>query len=63
MDINLTGAKFTVICKRCGKKFEVVRNWGGGIRREFQGRIDYFNRERGSNPAKCDCGSRKLELF
>ncbi len=57
MNINLTGAKFTVICKRCGKKFEVVRNWGGGIRREYQGRTPE------SNPAKCDCGSRKLELF
>ncbi len=58
MDINLTGAKFTVICKRCGKKFEVVRNWGGGIRRD-----DVSNNDDRHNPAKCDCGSRKLELY
>lgn len=57
-DINREGARFTVICKRCDKKFEVVRNWGGGIRREYQG-----GWQTGSNPAKCDCGSRQLELY
>ena len=40
------------------KKIEVVRNWGGGIRREYQG-----GWQRGSNPAICDCGSRQLELY
>ena len=57
-DINREGAQFTVICKRCEKKFEVRRNWGGGIRREYQG-----GWQRGSNPAICDCGSRQLELY
>lgn len=56
-DINLEGATFTVICKRCKKTFDVIRNWGGGIRREFTGV------HQGSNPAVCDCGSRQLELF
>ena len=56
-DIHSEGARFIVICKRCNKKFEVVRNWGGGIRREFTGV------HQGSNPAICDCGSRQLELF
>ena len=54
-DINREGARFDVICKRCGKRFEVIRNWGGGIRRE-----GYYTQ---SNPAQCDCGSRQLELF
>jgi hypothetical protein len=58
MDIYREGAKFTVICKRCGKKFEVVRNGGGGIRRERPGEW-----QQGSNPAKCDCGSLNLELY
>jgi hypothetical protein len=57
-DIYSTGAIFTVICKRCGKTFEVVRNFGGGIRREYEG-----GWQRGSNPAECDCGSRQLELY
>ena len=56
-DINSEGARFTVICKRCEKKFEVIRNWGGGIRRE---RKDWMPE---SNPAKCECGSRQLELY
>lgn len=55
MDINSEGARFDVICKRCEKTFEVVRNFGGGIRREYG--------VYASNPAKCNCGSRKLELL
>ena len=57
-DINREGARFTVICKRCQKKYEVIRNWGGGIRRADlrEGHAKY-------NPAICDCGSRQLELF
>ena len=57
-DINSEGARFDVICKRCQKKFEVVRNWGGGIHRP-----DVSNNDDRHNPAKCDCGSRALELF
>ena len=57
-DINLTGAKFEVICKRCKKRFEVTRNWGGGIRRDYMTVND-----RRHNPATCDCGSRQLELY
>jgi NAD-dependent SIR2 family protein deacetylase len=52
-DIHTTGAVFTVICKRCKEKFEVIRNWGGGIRRQ----------DNGENPAVCKCGSRQLEVF
>lgn len=48
------GARFEVICKRCGAKFTVIRNWGGGIRR-----LDNEN----INPAKCECGSYQLEIF
>lgn len=55
-DINREGAHFDVLCKRCGKKFEVIRNWGGGIRRDYPSHLR-------SNPAKCECGSRQLELF
>jgi hypothetical protein len=51
MDLNSEGAVFTVMCKRCQEKFEVTRNWGGGIRTYTE------------NPAKCKCGSRQLELF
>jgi hypothetical protein len=50
------GDEFTVICKRCNEKHNVVRNWGGGIR------IDHPSRKR-SNPAICSCGSRQLELY
>jgi len=53
-DIQQTGARFEVVCKRCGEKFEVIRNWGGGIRR-----ADNPN----SNPAICKCGSRQLEVY
>jgi hypothetical protein len=53
-DINSEGARFTVICKRCKKTFEVIRNFGGGIRCEGIHK---------SNPAICSCGSRKLELY
>ena len=53
-DIQQTGARFEVVCKRCGEKFEVIRNWGGGIRR-----ADNPN----CNPAICKCGSRQLEIY
>lgn len=53
-DIQVSGTRFMVICKRCGEKFEVIRNWGGGIRRADNENI---------NPATCKCGSRQLELF
>ena len=56
MSINNEGDQFEVICKRCGHKFTVVRNWGGGIRRDGRG-------SQNSNPAKCNCGSRSLEVF
>ncbi len=57
MSIHETGARFDVLCKRCGQKFEVIRNWGGGIRREGPqfGTV--------ANPAECTCGSKALELF
>jgi len=57
-DINREGAKFDVVCKRCDKRFEVVRNWGGGIRREYKNGF-----QAGSNPAKCSCGSIQLEPY
>jgi len=57
MNINETGARFTVLCKRCQTTFEVIRNFGGGIRRE--GSSPYHE----SNPAQCSCGSRQLELY
>ena len=53
-DIYQTDAEFEVICKRCGKQFTVIRNWGGGIRRQD---------DQNCNPAKCTCGSRSLEVF
>ena len=53
-----TDAAFMVVCKRCGKKFEVRRNWGGGIRREYHNGF-----QPGSNTAKCDCGSLQLEVY
>lgn len=52
MSIHDEGARFDVICKRCGKRFTVIRNWGGGIRRPD-----------GQNPALCTCGSRQLEVY
>lgn len=54
MSIRDTGTQFEVICKRCGARFWVIRNFGGGIRRQ-----DNEN----CNPAMCSCGSRQLELF
>lgn len=55
MSIYDEGARFYVICKRCNYKFEVIRNWGGGIRNSSDQNI---------NPAKCiKCGSMALELF
>ncbi len=53
-DIYSTGKVFEVVCKRCGERFVVIRNFGGGIRRQ-----DNQN----CNPAKCKCGSRQLEVF
>ena len=54
MSIHDTGAVFKVICKRCKDKFDVIRNWGGGIRRADGNQ---------QNPALCKCGSRQLEVF
>lgn len=54
MGIYESGTQFEVICKRCGKKFTVIRNWGGGIRCADNQNI---------NPARCSCGSRQLEVF
>ena len=54
MSIWEYGAEFEVICKRCGARFWVVRNWGGGIRRRDNPNI---------NPAVCYCGSRQLEVY
>lgn len=58
MDTNKEFAHFTVLCKRCNKKFGVIRNWGGGIRRQNL----HFGHPR-CNPAICDCGSRSLEIY
>lgn len=57
-DIYREGARFIVICKRCERKYEVVRNWGGGIHR-----ADLNVNHAKHNPAICDCGSRQLEVF
>ncbi len=54
MIIYATGEHFEVICKECKSRFTVIRNWSGGIRRR-----DNEN----SNPAKCHCGSRQLEVY
>ena len=54
MSIYDKDAEFEVICKRCGKRFWVIRNFGGGIRRRDNEQI---------NPAKCSCGSLKLEIY
>jgi DNA-directed RNA polymerase subunit RPC12/RpoP len=54
-DIYIAGARFMVICTRCGHKFEVIRNWGGGIRIASNENV---------NPAKCPkCDSRLLEVY
>lgn len=58
MNINDTGASFDVICKRCDRQFNVIRNFGGGIRRP-----DRMPNSGLHNPAICDCGSRKLEIY
>lgn len=58
MSIYDADAKFKVICKRCGKIYEVTRNWGGGIRRN-----DVWGNDSRCNPAICDCGSRQLEVY
>ena len=58
MSIHDIGEHFEVICKRCNSRFWVIRNWGGGIRRQ-----DNLRNKQNVNPAKCDCGSRALELF
>jgi len=53
--IHSSGTHFTVVCERCGTKFTVIRNWGGGIRRSDNENI---------NPAVCpQCKSRKLEVW
>ncbi len=52
--IHLSGTRFEVICRRCGARFWVIRNWGGGIRRRD---------DENSNPAICKCGSRQLEVY
>lgn len=54
MSIHHSGDGFEVICKRCGKRFWVIRNWGGGIRRRDNENI---------NPAMCNCGSLQLEVY
>jgi hypothetical protein len=59
MDIYSEGAVFKVICKRCSTRFNVTRNWGGGIRRDRGS----FGQPQGSNPATCNCGSRQLEIY
>ena len=57
-DIDREGARFKVICKRCNRQYNVIRNWGGGIRR-----ADLYVGMNRYNPAICDCGSRQLELY
>lgn len=54
VNIHDEGARFDVVCERCGARFTVIRNWGGGIRREDNQNV---------NPAVCKCGSRQLELY
>ena len=54
MSIHHSGDQFEVVCKRCGARFWVIRNWGGGLRRRDNENI---------NPAMCDCESLQLELF
>ncbi len=54
MSIRDTDAEFEVICKRCGKRYWVIRNFGGGIRMRSNQSI---------NPAICTCGSRQLEVY
>jgi DNA-directed RNA polymerase subunit RPC12/RpoP len=54
-EIYVEGARFKVICTRCQHIFEVIRNWGGGIRLASNENV---------NPAKCPhCGSRVLEVY
>jgi hypothetical protein len=55
MNPNETGACFDVVCKRCNSRFNVIRNWGGGLRREDSAYA--------SNPARCQCGSYQLEIY
>jgi hypothetical protein len=54
MGIYNIDAEFEVICKRCGSRFWVVRNWGGGLRLKYSPH---------SNPVICSCGSRSLEVY
>lgn len=50
-----TGARFTVVCKRCKNEFDVIRNFGGGVRLAGKEQI---------NPAKCpSCNSMSFELY
>lgn len=54
-NLTQTGTQFTVVCKRCDRAFDVIRNFGGGIRLMKDERV---------NPAKCpSCGSMALELY
>lgn len=54
-DIHREGARFKVICQRCGHIFEVIRNWGGGVRLAKDERV---------NPAHCPkCESKLLEVY
>lgn len=60
-DTDREGAEFEVICKRCKKRFHVIRNWGGGVRR-LETDV-YANSPDLYNPARCECGSRQLEIY
>ena len=54
MNLMQEGQRFKVKCLRCNNVFEVIRNWGGGIRRADNENI---------NPARCKCGAYKLEIY
>ena len=58
-DIYQTDAEFEVVCKRCETRFIVLRNWGGGLRRDGKG----CDKNGHPKPAQCDCGSRCLEVL
>jgi len=54
-NIHTSGTHFEVVCKRCGHKFTVIRNWGGGIRLASNENV---------NPAHCpNCQSHQLEVW
>lgn len=58
-NIYETDAEFEVICTRCKRQFMVLRNWGGGLRRDGKG----CGRGGHPKPAQCDCGSHVFEVF